>query len=248
MKNYTEEEIKEILEKHYKWLYGNGEEKANLRYANLREADLSSADLRYANLGSANLSYANLGSADLRYADLGYANLGSANLRYADLGYANLGSANLREANLSSADLRYANLSSADLSDTILEGINWLAYLGIVPDSRGMARAYKVTNAQGGGIYNVGMNYVDRKEFSAELNYDVALQCSWGINLATLAWCLNEKQDGKRLFLMTFKVSPENVCVPIGSDGKFRVAKCRKIGECDWQGNLFATSPGGKVE
>ena len=44
-------------------------------------------------IGSADLRYANLRSADLRYADLGYANLRSADLRYADLGYANLRSA-----------------------------------------------------------------------------------------------------------------------------------------------------------
>ena len=54
------------------------ESSADLRYANLRSADLSSADLRYANLSSANLRYANLSSA----------NLSSANLRYADLSYA----------------------------------------------------------------------------------------------------------------------------------------------------------------
>jgi len=51
---------------------------ADLRYANLRSANLSSADLRYANLRSANLS-----SADLRYADLRYANLSYADLSYA---------------------------------------------------------------------------------------------------------------------------------------------------------------------
>ena len=176
MKNYTETEIKEILEKHDKWLIGNGGKRADLRCA----------------------------------------------------------------------DLRYTDLSYADLLKTIFEGINWLAYFGIVPDSRGKARAYKVTTSQGNGVYTDGVNYISAKEFSAELNKDVTQHCASGINLATFAWCLNEKQEGRRLFLMAFKVSPENVCVPVGSDGKFRVAKCTKIGECDWQGNLLATSTGGK--
>ena len=43
---------------------------ANLRYTNLRGANLGSADLSYANLRGANLGYADLSSADLRYADL----------------------------------------------------------------------------------------------------------------------------------------------------------------------------------
>ena len=159
MKTYTDSELKEILNKHYKWTMNDGGEKANLSYA--------------------------------------------------------------------------------DLIDTIFDGINWLAFLGISPDSRGMARAYKVTNQSGKGVYKGGVNYAEHKEFIAELDKDVMQQCASGINLATFAWCLNKKQEGRRLFLMSFKVSPENICVPVGSDGKFRVAKCRKIGECDWQGNLM---------
>ena len=86
MRIISEQELKNILDKHGKWLI---KEKGGER------ADLSSANLSYANLSSANLSSADLRSADLRYADLRYANLSSANL--------------------SSANLRYADLSSADL-------------------------------------------------------------------------------------------------------------------------------------
>jgi len=111
MRIISEQELKDILDKHGKWLIKeNGGERADLR----------SADLRYANLSSANLSYADLSYADLRYANLSYAdlrsaNLSSANLRSANLRYADLRSANLRYADLSSADLSYADLSSADL-------------------------------------------------------------------------------------------------------------------------------------
>ena len=94
MKKYTQEDLKEILELHKKWL--NDEEDgvradlryADLRYADLRYADLSSANLSSANLCSADLCYADLSSADLRYADLSSANLSSANLCSADLCYA----------------------------------------------------------------------------------------------------------------------------------------------------------------
>jgi hypothetical protein len=103
------EELKEVLEKHKKFLRGEaGVERAHLRSANLSFANLSFADLRFADLRFADLSFANLRSANLRSADLS-----SANLRFADLSFANLSSANLRSANLSFAvtDKRYIVLS-----------------------------------------------------------------------------------------------------------------------------------------
>lgn len=62
----TEKELKEILEKHRKWLNNkDGGERANLSYANLRDANLRDADL-----SDANLSVANLRDADLHGANL----------------------------------------------------------------------------------------------------------------------------------------------------------------------------------
>ena len=91
LRQISEQELKDILDKHGKWLRNeNGGERANLSFANL---------------SSANLRYANLSFANLRYADLS-----SANLRSANLSSANLSSANLSSANLRSADLRYADL------------------------------------------------------------------------------------------------------------------------------------------
>ena len=84
MRTISEQELKDILDKHGKWLRS---EEGGIR-ANLRSANLRSADLSYANLRSADLSYANLS-----YANLSYANLRSANLRSADLSYADLSSA-----------------------------------------------------------------------------------------------------------------------------------------------------------
>ena len=101
--------IKDILEKHKKWLNAeDGGERADLSGADLRGADLRGADLRDANLRDANLC-----GADLRDANLRYANLRDANLSGADLRDANLRYANLRDANLSGADLRDANLRDA---------------------------------------------------------------------------------------------------------------------------------------
>lgn len=74
MRTISEQELKDILNKHGKWLRNedNGE-RANLSSADLSYANLRSANLSYANLSSANLSSAGLSSADLRSADLRHA-------------------------------------------------------------------------------------------------------------------------------------------------------------------------------
>ena len=102
MRTITQEELKEILEKHLKFIR--------------REEGGDSA-----NLSGADLSGANLSGADLRSADLSRADLRSANLSGADLSYANLRSANLSGANLRSANLSGANLSRADLKNILYD-------------------------------------------------------------------------------------------------------------------------------
>ena len=68
-------------------------------YDCLHDADLRYADLRCANLHGACLYDANLRDANLSYADLSHANLSGADLRDANLSYADLSHANLSDAN-----------------------------------------------------------------------------------------------------------------------------------------------------
>jgi len=70
-------ELRDILEKHKKWLRSEGEEwdhleRAHLEGADMRGADLRGADLRGADLRGADLRGADLRGADLRGADLDY--------------------------------------------------------------------------------------------------------------------------------------------------------------------------------
>ena len=102
--------IKEILEKHKKWLLGEG----GGERADLRGADLCSANLR---------------NADLRGADLRGADLCSADLRGANLRNANLRNADLRGADLRSADLRGADLRGAKNTDRVI----WNIYTAFYP-------------------------------------------------------------------------------------------------------------------
>ena len=75
-------ELAAILAAHAAWLrYEPDGKRADLRWANLRGANLREADLRWADLRG----------ADLRWADLRRADLGRADLRWADLGEADLG-------------------------------------------------------------------------------------------------------------------------------------------------------------
>ena len=116
------QELKNILDKHLKWLRGEYGGKradlfrADLSGANLSGANLFRADLFRADLSGANLSGANLFRADLSGADLSGANLSGADLSGANLSGADLSRADLSGANLSGADLSRANLSGADLS------------------------------------------------------------------------------------------------------------------------------------
>ena len=114
------EDLKEILDRHRKWIYGEPE---GVR-ADLSRAYLSRADLSGANLSRADLTRADLSRADLSRAYLSDAYLSRADLSGANLSRANLTRANLSDANLSDADLRGANLTRANLSDAYLTGAN----------------------------------------------------------------------------------------------------------------------------
>ena len=71
--------LEEILENHNHYLRRDVKDLDSM-YADLRGANLSDADLRYANLRYANLRGANLSDADLRGANLRYADLSDADL------------------------------------------------------------------------------------------------------------------------------------------------------------------------
>jgi len=178
----------------------------------------SCADLRGANLGGANL-----GGADLRGA-----NLGGANLRDADLRGANLGGANLRDADLRNADLRGANLGGAT-------GINphRVTPLLMLLDQPGPIRAYKLVTDAGVGPFNGGIVYALRAEVEApDANVDVNVQCAAGINLATLDWCMREWREDYRILIAEFSAA-DIAAIPTATDGKFRVRRCRIVGEKD---------------
>ena len=74
----SEDDLREILEKHKKWLRNeDGGEKADMQRANMRGADMRGADMRGANMQR----------ADMRGADMQWANMQRANMRGADIDF-----------------------------------------------------------------------------------------------------------------------------------------------------------------
>ena len=134
---YTKEKLLAVLSDHALWLATNAGIRADLRDANLRDANLCRADLRDANLCGADLRGADLCRANLRDADLCRANLRDADLRDADLR-----DANLCGADLCGADLRDANLCRADLRDAKSIPITTSASLLVCPET-GSFEAWK---------------------------------------------------------------------------------------------------------
>ena len=60
---------------------------------------------------------------------------------------------------------------------------------------------------------------------------EVRSQLGAGINLATLPWCVRGWQEGYRVLIAEF-TARDIAAIPV-SDGKFRVRKCRIVGEVD---------------
>jgi len=216
---------------------------ANLCRANLCRADLSSANLCRADLSSANLCGADLSSANLCRANLCRADLSSANLSSANLCGANLCRADLSSANLCGADLCSANLCGADLCGANLYGVKGVNKYLTTPlyflmDQPGIIWAYKMVLADGfspmaesSGYkpieYKIGENYNVE-----DANTDENEQCKAGISLASMDWIIKNWKKGNRIFIAEH-TAKDIAAIPIGSDGKYRVFRCKIVGEKD---------------
>ena len=159
--------------------------------------------------------------AVLSEADLSGADLSRADLSWADLSWANLSKANLSKANLSGANISRAIGIDADRCTP----------LRILLEQPGMIRAYKLVNVGGEGpftggiVYEIGQNY----EVLGALT-DETVDCGPGISLCTLDWALSEWREGYRILIAEF-TREDIAAIPIGHSGKFRVFRCKIVGE-----------------
>jgi len=135
---------------------------AQLRGADLRNAEaegafLAKADLRAAKLQGSNLSYVQLQGADLSSANLQGAYLRSANLQGANLEEANLQEANLSAANLQGASLHRANLQGAFLGDAQLQGAD-------LSSANLQGASLPFANLQGANLLGAGLQGASLRE------------------------------------------------------------------------------------
>jgi len=187
---------------------------------------LEEAVRRGANLRGANLQEANLRGANLQEANLQEANLRGANLWGANLWGANLWGANLRGANLWEANLRGANLWGAKNLNPLTGSL-----LSLLKQQKNKLVAYKyvtkeLTSPQQGGLdYSIGKTVRLKKD---ECDYSELIECSEGIHVATLEWCLlNRNSDNP---IIEVKFNPKDiVSIPYNTDGKFRLRELKVI-------------------
>ncbi len=119
-----------------------------LAHANLKGANLFNANILRGNLENANLKGANLIGANLNYANLVGTNLKSANLDEIELNYANL-----EKAKFKGAILRKAHVESANLKGATFKGAELVKadFKGAIMDKEG----YDLAKAAGADVTNV---------------------------------------------------------------------------------------------
>ena len=205
-------------------------------------ADLTGANLAGAYLADANLAGAYLAGAYLARAYLAGAYLADAYLTGAYLDGAYLTGAYLDGANLTDAYLAGANLTGADLAGANLTRANLAGAFGLAPervqpllmllDQPGAIRAYKLVEDGNSPLSRYGKLHYAIGEVVrvAEANISVNADCGAGVNVATLDWCLRWWKPGCRVLIVEFEAA-DIAAIPTASDGKFRVHRCRVVGE-----------------
>jgi hypothetical protein len=144
----------------------------------------------------------------------------------------------LRGADLQGADLQGADLQGADLQGAYLQGAEGINSYILTPllfllDQPGKIRAYKLINADDQGPIKGGITYEIGKSYHVEnANCDVLEQCAAGISLATLDWCMKEWKENYRILIAEF-TAKDIAAIPTATDGKFRVHRCKIVGEKD---------------
>ena len=133
------EQLKEVIEKHKKWLNVISEGKmADLRGINLRRAKLENVNLRGADMRGADMSESRLYGADMSGADMGGVNFNSAGMYNINLRNVNLRGADMTDAYLRGADMRGANMIGVSLKNANIRGAKFTIEINDVIEFSGI--------------------------------------------------------------------------------------------------------------
>lgn len=223
-------------------------ENAATNNINLSNANLEGANLRGINLTSVNLSHANLSWANLNCVNITSSNLSSAMFCKTDCENASFKESNLCGASFIKTNLQATNLSFTDLTNvkfhknnlcganfTSAKGLNayQITPLLFLLDQPGKIRAYKLVNKNNTGPFFSEIHYEIGETYKVDnADIDNLKQCAPGINLATLDWCIENYVKGYKILIAEF-AAKDIAAIPAGSTGKFRVHKCKIVGEKD---------------
>jgi len=103
-------------------------------------------------------------------------------------------------------------------------------------DQPGQIRAYKLVTTDrkspmAAGNGHTPLDYADGAELSVDkANEDPNESCGEGLHVATLPWCLSQRQAGQRILVVEFTAA-DIACIPNDTSGKFRVRRLNVIGE-----------------
>ena len=137
-----------------------------------------------------------------------------------------------KNINLSGADLSRANLSRANLSGAKGIQAEFFTPLMMLLDQPGKMRAYKLVTMDGKGPWNGGQYEIGKRYAAKDADTDKNKQCAPGLNVATLDWVLREWKEGYRVLVVEF-TAKDIACIPIGTDGKFRLHRMKVVGKKD---------------
>ena len=101
-------------------------------------------------------------------------------------------------------------------------------------DQPGEIVACKLVNGNGDSpISGTVIRYIEGAEVSVDdADTDDTVECGAGINVATLDWCMAHWKPGYRILRVTFTAA-DIAAIPMATDGKFRLHRCRVGGEVD---------------
>ena len=159
-----------------------------------------------------------------------------------------------QRADLSGAYLSGAYLSGADLSRADLSGaIGYNRYLTepllSLYDQPGQIVMYKLVTADGTGPTYPGIQYEIGKTIRVAkklVQTNDEIDCGAGVNVATLPWVLQHWTKGQRVLTVSF-TADDIASIPINSDGKLRLFKCKVEAELDLVAMKFIDADGNRI-
>lgn len=184
--------------------------------------------------GYSNLSDVNFEGCNLKSCYFAYSLALNSNFNNADVSYSDFTSSFLRDSTFVGANVQGIKTCRANLTGVV--GINKANYSPtklLIDGMVGTIQAYKLVTDEYTGIHYPGLYYTPGAVFEnmkADKNEDNG--CSFGINLATLPWCISNYRPGMRIMRVSFDRS-QLACVPYDIEGVIRVTGCRVLEEVD---------------